>query len=491
MECADVSGVDRANIKRLRLKNALCARGVFTLAFVYSLAAGLIIQLVILPFLLPGLDAGHGLLKGGDWVGFHQEAIRMAERIHLDGWAVWELRPQGNAPIGISAAAYALTGISEPWVLMPLNAGLFAVGATCLYTMFSLFAPPRFAFVATLPYVLFPSAAVIYGQIHKDVWSIAGVTLIALVWVRIAAHRKLDWKETGFQALLTLTGGLFVWLVRPYMLQVLLVASFLTAIAVALERIAGPDKSKFSVHGFLRSVLPLVILIFFLNAPSGTSVQPMDILQGEKMQTPEAVLSKEKELITTEMGTVLSKEKSLAAWQLILQRARLIAASTEDILSKFVSKLAADRQGFTKGYPGAGSNIDTEDDFHSVGDVWRYMPRALQIALFAPFPSMWQEAGTSPGADQMRLISGMEMTFTYFWLPGIILLFLCVGIRGQNVAILIQAIVPAVILTLVVSNIGTLYRMRYINLQMLNGLGIIGWMMWIQYCHTKYRKVRD
>jgi len=476
-------------MNHLKLGNLFCARGVFALAFFYSLSAGLLIQLVMLPFVMPALDAGHGLLKGGDWIGFHQEAVQLANRIHHEGWAVWELRPQGNAPIGIAAAAYVLTGISEPWILMPLNAGLFAVGATCLYMMFSLLAPHRLAFAATMPYVLFPSAAVIYGQIHKDVWSIAGMTLIALVWVRIAAYSKLNWKDTGIQAMLTLTGVLFVWLVRPYMVQVLLVASILTVFAIAFWLFTGSDKNKFTIHGLIRMALPLIFLIVFVKFPLGTSAQEMVLSKEKGLVTQEMVLSKEKGLVTQEM--VLSKEKGPVTWQIIWQRAQLIPAFADNLLSKFVSKLAEDRQGFTKGYPGAGSNIDTEDEFHSASDVGRYIPRALQIALFAPFPNMWWESGSSPGAGHMRLVSGIEMAFTYLLMPGVVLLLLCRGFHGPITVILIQAIVPAIILALVVSNVGTLYRMRFVNLQMLNGLGMIGWVMWLQYWNTKYRRIQD
>lgn len=472
-------------MKHLKLGNLFCARGVFALAFFYSLSAGLLIQLVMLPFVMPALDAGHGLLKGGDWIGFHQEAVRLADRIRHEGWAFWELRPQGNAPIGVAAAAYVLTGITEPWVLMPLNAGLFAVGATCLYMMFSLLASDRLAFAATMPYVLFPSAAVIYGQIHKDVWTIAGVTLIALVWVRIVACQKLYWKETGIQTLLTFTGVLFVWLVRPYMVQVLIVASALTVLAISISLVSNGDKSKFSKHKALRLALPLIVLIGFLKAPVGNSFQQVVLPEEKEVVTQKIVLSEQKELLSQEIKHDIKDHGSIR-WQLIWQWAKLIPAFAENALSKFVTKLAQDRRGFTKGYPDAGSNIDTGDDFQSIGDVVRYIPRALQIALFAPFPDMWVERGTSPGAGHMRLISGIEMAFTYLLLPGVLLLFLRPEIRGRIIVILIQAIIPAVILTLVVSNVGTLYRMRFVNLQMLIGLGMIGWMTWLQHRGAKY-----
>ena len=70
----------------------------FLLAFGVSLAAGLFIQLVLLPYILPDLDAGHGLLRGGDWIGFHDDAVALAQKIAQNGWQAFELRPRGQAP---------------------------------------------------------------------------------------------------------------------------------------------------------------------------------------------------------------------------------------------------------------------------------------------------------------------------------------------------------------------------------------------------------
>lgn len=430
-----------------------CSRGVFALGFFYALLVGLLIQLVMLPFVMPALDAGHGLLKGGDWLWFHQEAVQLANRIHHEGWAVWELRPQGNAPIGIAAAAYALTGISEPWILMPLNAGLFAVGATCLYMMFALIASPQLAFAATMLYVLFPSAAVIFGQIHKDVWSIAGIALVALVWARFSVCRMLGWKGAGIQVMLALTGVLLVWLVRPYLVQVVLAASILTVFVIARAGFSRSHRVKHSLPWWagVISTITLLVIFIFVN-PTGVS---------ETSETSETV--------------------EPVAWN----RTELIPVSIDNALSKFAER----RRAFTEGYPHAGSNIDTEVQFHSAVDVVRYIPRALQIALFAPFPDMWGRTGVSPGAKYMRIVAGIEMAFTYLLLPGVVLLFMRHELGGTTTVALIQAAVPIIILALVVSNLGTLYRMRYAYMQLLNGLGLIGWVMWLQHWNTRPRRI--
>ena len=70
------------------------------------------------------------------------------------------------------------------------------------------------------------------------------------------------------------------------------------------------------------------------------------------------------------------------------------------------------RYGFVTSYPGAGSNIDTDVEFKSIGDILGYLPRAALIGLFAPFPQMWFEAGPQVGYAG-RIVSGLETLLMY------------------------------------------------------------------------------
>ncbi len=139
------------------------------------------------------------------------------------------------------------------------------------------------------------------------------------------------------------------------------------------------------------------------------------------------------------------------------------------------------RVGFAKSAPNAGSNIDLEVTFDSLADVLLYVPRAFEIGLFAPFPSMWLSEGASPGSRIMRLISGLEMVVSYILLIGVVMLLY--GLKSSRPALLVSILISItmiVILVLVVCNVGTLYRMRYGNWQLLNGLGVLGWVLWWQ-----------
>jgi hypothetical protein len=107
-----------------------------------------------------------------------------------------------------------------------------------------------------------------------------------------------------------------------------------------------------------------------------------------------------------------------------------------------------------------GSRIDAEVRFRSTGDMIRYLPRAIAIGIFAPFPNMWFTVGRQVGSGG-RGISGFEM-FTTYLLECLALVGLWVARRKLEAWFLFGvALLGSVALGLVVSNIGALYRLRY------------------------------
>ena len=425
---------------------AVSSSGVFFLVFFGSMIAGLFLQLVVLPA-LPSLNAGNGLLKGGDWVRFHHEAVELVSLMGGHGWHAWELRPQGNAPIGIAAAAYFITGISEPWVLLPINAAIFALAAVSLYGIFKSLASKHLALIATLPFVLFPSSVMIYGQIHKDVFSIAGTLLITYVWVRFAQRTQPDWRSSMGRVLFTAIGCSLVWIVRPYLLQSLIVASLLIVLLLGVVTVRGRG-----AVWWVSIILCLFVQVSYSKLPSGTA--------------------------SNTTNTTNTTNTSITS----------ITSITSNYLERSVAHLNATRVGFAESSPNAGSNIDTSVQFGSIVDVLSYVPRALQVGLFAPFPSKWFSDGVSPGSGIMRYISGLEMAVSYMLFIGVVLLLY--GLKDHRPALLviiIMVMVMTVVLTLVVCNVGTLYRMRYGSWHLLHGLGVLGWgQYWEQWFSKKH-----
>lgn len=123
-----------------------------------------------------------------------------------------------------------------------------------------------------------------------------------------------------------------------------------------------------------------------------------------------------------------------------------------------------------------GSNIDTDARFQTVGDLVRYLPRALVVGLFSPFPNMWWQAGRQVGHGG-RLLSGMETLLTY-GIEGLALFGLWLGRRKLAAWFLfIFAGLGALSLGIAVNNIGALYRLRYpfwVMLVILGAGGAVG-----------------
>ena len=86
------------------------------------------------------------------------------------------------------------------------------------------------------------------------------------------------------------------------------------------------------------------------------------------------------------------------------------------------------RWKFRKTSPESTSNIDRKISFRSPGDILRYMPRAIQIGLLAPFPRMWFSPGGASGRVG-RLIAGVETGLMYV---GLLLAFFCIWKERSN-----------------------------------------------------------
>jgi hypothetical protein len=111
-------------------------------------------------------------------------------------------------------------------------------------------------------------------------------------------------------------------------------------------------------------------------------------------------------------------------------------------------------------YQGAGSNIDTDVQLQSFKDILLYLPRAVMIGLFAPFPNMWFTSGVQVGLHG-RLLSGFE-TFVIYLIELLAAFAIWRNRRSLRPWLLLMIILMgAAALGLVVANVGALYRMRF------------------------------
>ena len=491
--------------------------GVFT----YALLMGLALQLVVLPHFFPQLHAGNGLLAGRDWVGFHEQAAVHAQQIIRDGWAEFRLRPDGdNSIIGLASFFYVIFG-PHPWALLPLNAAMFATGGLALFSMLKrLDLEDSEAGIALLPYLFFPSSLLQYGQIHKDVFCTAGVLVILWAWAGLLRkERKLS--EIFPLLLISALALILVSVFRPYFMFPflglalgLLVWHFVRA---GWQLVALNLKAKKETHvaALKFNAQSAVILAFLGGLVYVMSIHYLDVrlrpvgisdssyrlvIPVFAFKSNESVRSADSVRLFSAGSTAATSAATTAATSAAMTAANLEAirikaiqecrpivilrddAFLENTVNRIFLKIAVARAGFTSsGGTTAASNIDKDIDFCKNEDLIHYIPRAMQIALFAPFPSKWFSTEKRSSSAVEIYISAVEMFYTYVAYVG--LLYWLVSYKRWRIELLVPvafALGLTLLLGLTVANVGTLYRMRFPFAMIFISLGMAGLMQFVK-----------
>lgn len=461
-------------------------RRIWICLFIYAATSALLFQLVILPYWLPSLHAGNGLWVGGDWVGFHRIARELSEKIILQGWGAWELRPERQSPAGIAAIFYVFFG-PHPWVLLPLNAAVHATTGVLLVCMVQpLVRNTRHALLCALPFVFFPSGLVWYAQIHKDGIFFLGISLCLYGWILMS--RLETWTGRCAQVLLPLLylfGGCFlIWAMRAYGVKLMQGIGFIVAVVLVPRFLIAALQRKLGLSQAFLALLIVVALppsfgVFKDRAENGevTLINDAMLSDVRPAETPNAKVGGGAVGASGSDQTSTSQEVRTDSFA---QKSKNVVAELQwrktDWLPSFVDNSFLTLSVVRSGYAGSvgGSNIDADVRFHSAPEFLPYLPRAFQIGLAAPFPTSLFGQGTIRATTGMRAISAVEMVFVYA-----ALLFLPYALWRWRKLIEVWVmfgfcIILILIYTYITPNIGSLYRSRYGFLMLLLALGIAG-----------------
>lgn len=420
--------------------------------FCYAICAALIFQKVLLP-MVSSLHAVGGLLAD-DSLYFDSVAWKMAEQIHQYGWSSWQLFPAMGATgnVAILGALYALFG-HDPTLIIPVNAAVHALGGVLIFVLARELASKQVVgtyagVIAASLFIIFPSALNWFGQLHKDGYAIAGDLLILLSWIK--AWRGLDSARDWLSlVLINLAGMVLVAIVRPYSLKLLLVATLVACVVLLLVLMVRRRSGSFRPFMFL--IVTLMMLVAGIQIISAS-------LAGTAFAE-------------TRMGETYSSWSGSGKWTWKWQNSPLLPDSVEH----YVELAAKTRAGLIASGIGSGAKsiIDQDRTPQSVGEVAAYLPRALQIAIFAPFPADW-----FVNVSMIRMVAVGEMSINYLCFAGILLLLLYNRRPGVLITIYFACFF-LLVNGLTLANVGTLYRVRYAYEFMLVMLGVLGWLTWL------------
>ncbi len=460
--------------------------------FAYGCIASLLLQLVVIPYGFKTSHWGHGLIHaGGDAVEYHMIASQVADKVHQHGWSAWQLFPgkvspnspplvpyplektrRGQAPAGIASAVYAMT-YSEPWILIPIHAALHALAALMLLLIVERFLPNRrSALLCVLPFFLYPSVLSWYGQIYREPYTNAGN--LVFLWgfiVLVAPHRDSRSKVQASVAIVGIAlSAVVITVMRAYEAPIL--RGFTCAFVgigviywacrwIAREcdarRFASTAVTLLTALAVTLSTLTAVVAITRRTHPENVAVEPADL--AEELAIVNALN--------------FSWQTTKVVPNVIDRRFEEIATAREKFLH--VIRTAAIHPA---------TAIDEEIAFRKASDVIAYVPRALQQALFSPFPTQWLPgkwtAAKSESSRWMRRGAAFETACNY-----LALLFLPLSIwfwrKRIELWMLIFFCMSMLLLEgLVIANTGTLFRHRFPYVMTLVAIGSAGFLTLLQ-----------
>ena len=431
--------------------------------FCYSICAALIFQKLLLP-LVPSEHAGGGLLFN-DAVYFDSLAWDIAQWVQSHGWGSFELFAV-SGHVTILSALYIIFG-HDPALIIPVNAAVHALGGLLIFLLARELSgkEPLGTYAGILAaslFVIFPSALSWFGQLHKDSYVIAGMLLILFTWMK-AIRRSAD------------AGG-WITLMIGQLAGVFLIASFRCYNVLILIAVTSGLCLVIVIAGILRRQLrrASVLLLFFLmgmvlfgsmytlivhEKARQKEIGIQNALKGIK-NSPYVYASS---LVTT-FDSHMNWQSDSWQWQ--------NTPWLPDSIEKYFERAAKTRTRLIAYGLSikAQSMIDTDINPDNIMEIIEYLPRSLQVAAFAPFPSSWLV-----NIKITRIVAAGEMFIYYLCFPGILFL-LWYHRRAEVWLSLYFSCFFLLVLGFTTANLGTLYRLRYGFFFILLLMGVLGWL---------------
>jgi len=441
----------------------------WVLFFCYTVFAAIIFQKMLLP-LFPGLHAGQGVMSNDAQV-FHQTALVLADQIREQGWSRWAIWPSASSGgnVAVLAALYVFFK-PDPTLIIPVNAILHASGALLIFLMGCKLWSGRPGFyggiVAALLFIVYPSSLNWYGQIHKDGYSILGILLTLYTWV--------VWKsgQQGIRA----SVWLFIWsvigsgliaFVRPHYLPLLGAQLAIVWVLLLVHILWKRGSVLRHLTGLLGIAAVLIVFQVVSLWISNAEVRVVSSWVSEsdiKKQTlPSARIDERVDNLSFKIKHGKQYCPYARTWQ--WKDSLLLPGLFDNALKKMSTlRMISACTAYT-----ARSTLDQDLVPDDAISMIQYMPRALQITLWGPFPNTWFKQ-----LSITRLVGWLEIIGWYLLAPGVVML-LWYRRSPAIIMVLIFTIGFLTVYSYVTPNLGTLHRLRYPFILLLMLLGAIGW----------------
>ena len=342
--------------------------------------------------------------------------------------------------------------------MIPINAFVHVLTVFILLKIALFFTDKYYlALLSVTPYMFLPTAAFWYSQLLKDGYYNLGVILFCYGWMHIARIKKPSIKSLDILVgpFSVLSGYLLMSLIRSFSISVMIIEALLIFIILISTLFFSINKEEQNWRVYFKKIFLSLFCIIIMG-----QIQNYLIKNDYTKNYNAAGV----ELHTLDLVRIQPDDKSFndPDW-------------LPAIIDKEVYNLAKIRKGYsdTNKKKGTTSGIDLDFTFKNLKEAFLYVPRALQISFFSPFPNKWFQKGTTKSATVMKKISMFEMIFiytTYLFFPLIFIYWLK---RSEFWIAVLYCSSMMTLYAIAVPNVGTLYRFRYPYLMILMSILII------------------
>jgi hypothetical protein len=411
--------------------------------------------------LAPRLFNRDGIMIISDSYEYQGGAARLAGVLKESGFGAWAAEPE-RAHVKLISILFACLGPLFGYGVLsaePYNLFCYAAILSLVFMLGREVGGRRAGLLAAGTVALWPTFLLHTTQLFKDPLFIAAALALILI-VTTWLTRTYSWAAAlAMGALMAAAAGVLL-LIRVKFGGFILAIVFFGTVLLVVRQLSERRLLYWNMMCPLLVLCAAALTPFHLIAdqqrlkryPSDQSGQPKSVA-GPGRQVAAVISYRGR-------ATGMKASPTYAA--------RLRAAAETAAL-----EIGSARYKFNVSWPESGSSIDRNVEYKDLRGALLYLPRAAEIGLWAPFPRTWIGAGKSVGRAG-RLLSGAETLLMYLcellallgvWraprrLPGwLLLLITTFGVSA---------------LGLVVSNIGTLYRFRYLFWMLLIILGAKG-----------------
>lgn len=382
---------------------------------------------------------------------YQRGAVRLAGILKENGLRAWAAEPE-PAHVKLISIQFALLGPLFGYSTLsaePFNLFCY-VAILCLVLLLGReVGGHRVGLVAAGVVALWPTFLLHTTQFLKDPLFIVGALALILI-VTTWLTRTYNWvSAVSMGALMAAAAALLMLIRHKFGAMIFAVVLFAFALLVVRQLL-----ERRLLHWNL--ICPLLILVagaltvFSLTATS-QKLKQYPSSQGGQLKVVAGPGKQAPVLISYKSSVSPDRTKTPPTYT-----DRLYMAA-----EKVTTDLGQTRHRYNVGSPESGSAVDLDVEVNSLKDLVLYLPRAAQIGLWAPFPNTWLGAGTRVGSAG-RLLSGAETLIIYLCQLLALITIWREPRRLSSWLLLLITIFGVTALGLVVSNVGTLYRFRYL-----------------------------